>query len=185
MTLWSRLRSWLQPTLHRSGMENEMETELHFHLKSFAGDLMRGGVSREEAFRRARLEFGGIEKRKEECQDARGVNSVSQRTREVGIRIALGANRHDVFGLVLGETCRLALLGSAVGCAAAHALGRLAMNQVYLAPSVASSQIQSGSLSPAEFVLSSLFLFGVAVCASYAPARRALRVDPMIALRHE
>jgi putative ABC transport system permease protein len=111
--------------------------------------------------------------------------SVSQRTREVGIRVALGASRRNVLGLVLGESCRLALLGSAAGCAAAYALGRLAMNQVYLAPSVASSQIQTGSLSPAAFVLSSLFLFGVAVCASYAPARRALRVDPMVALRHE
>jgi len=111
--------------------------------------------------------------------------SVSQRTREVGIRVALGANRRDVLGLVIGETCRLALLGSALGCAVAYVVGRLAMSQVYLAPSVASSQIQTGSLSPAAFVLSSLFLFGVAVCASYAPARRALRVDPLVALRHE
>jgi predicted permease len=111
--------------------------------------------------------------------------SVSQRTREVGIRVALGANRRDVLGLVLGETCRLALLGSALGCAAAYVVGRVAMSQVYLAPSVASSQIQTSSPSPAAFVLSSLFLFGVAVCASCAPARRALRVDPMVALRHE
>lgn len=111
--------------------------------------------------------------------------SVSQRTREVGIRVALGANRRNVLAMVLGETCRLALLGSAAGCAAAYLLGRLAMSQVYLAPSVASSQIQTSSLSPASFVLSSLFLFSVAVCASYAPARRALRVDPMVALRHE
>jgi predicted permease len=111
--------------------------------------------------------------------------SVSQRTREVGIRVALGANRRDVLGLVFGETCRLALLGSALGCAAAYAVGRLAMSQVYLAPSVASSQIQTGSLSPAAFVISPLFLFSVAVCASYAPARRALRVDPTVALRHE
>jgi predicted permease len=111
--------------------------------------------------------------------------SVSQRTREVGIRVALGANRRDVLGLVIGETCRLALLGSALGCAAAYIVGRLATSQVYLAPAVASSQIQTDSLSPAAFVLSSLFLFGVAVCASYAPARRALRVDPMVALRHE
>ena len=111
--------------------------------------------------------------------------SVSQRTREVGIRVALGANRRDVLGLVIGETCRLALLGSALGCAAAYIAGRLATSQVYLAPAVASSQIQTDSLSPAAFVLSSLFLFGVAVCASYAPARRALRVDPMVALRHE
>jgi ABC-type antimicrobial peptide transport system permease subunit len=88
--------------------------------------------------------------------------SVSQRTKEVGIRVALGADRRDVFGLILGETCRLALLGSVQGCAAAYFAGRVATSQVYLAPSVASSQIQSGPLNLAVFVVSSLFLVGVA-----------------------
>lgn len=53
MTLWNRLRSWLQSTLHRSCMENEMDTELRFHLESFADDLIRSGVPRQEALRRA------------------------------------------------------------------------------------------------------------------------------------
>jgi len=79
--------------------------------------------------------------------------SVSQRTREVRIRVALGANQRDVLGLVMGETCRLALLGSALGCAVAYVVGRLAMSQVYLEPSLASNQIQTGSLSPAHLSL--------------------------------
>jgi predicted permease len=109
--------------------------------------------------------------------------SVSQRTKEVGIRIAVGASRGDVLGLIIGETCRLALLGTALGCAAAFVVGRLALSQLYLAPSLASSQSQSNALDPLAFIVSALFLFGVAVAASYAPARRALRVDPMVALQ--
>jgi len=111
--------------------------------------------------------------------------SVSQRTKEVGIRVAVGATRRDVLGLVIGETCRLAMIGALAGCAAAYVAGRLATTQVYLSPGLASSQIQTASLNPAAFILSSLFLFGIALCASYVPARRALRVDPMLALRHE
>jgi predicted permease len=55
-------------------MERDMEAELQFHILSYAEDLMRGGLAREEAFRRARLAFGGIDRAKEECRDARGVN---------------------------------------------------------------------------------------------------------------
>jgi predicted permease len=110
--------------------------------------------------------------------------SVSQRRKEVGIRIAFGADRRDVLGLIMGETCRLAVLGSVLGCAAAFIVGRLATQTVYLSPWLASS-VSHESLSPAAFLVSSLFLFGVAICASYAPARRALRVDPMVALQHE
>jgi putative ABC transport system permease protein len=110
--------------------------------------------------------------------------SVSQRRKEVGIRIAFGADRRDVLGLIMGETCRLAILGSVLGCAAAFIVGRLATQTVYLSPWLASS-VSHESLSPAAFLVSSLFLFGVAICASYAPARRALRVDPMVALQHE
>ena len=110
--------------------------------------------------------------------------SVSQRTREVGIRVALGANRHQVLGLVMGETCRLAIFASVMGCTAAYFVGRVAVNQVYLSPGLASTQIPT-SLSTAVFLACSLFLFGVALSASYMPARHALRVDPMVALRHE
>jgi predicted permease len=110
--------------------------------------------------------------------------SVSQRRKEVGIRIAFGADRRDVLGLIMGETCRLAVLGSVLGCAAAFIAGRLATQTVYLSPWLASS-VSHESLSPAAFLLSSLFLFGIAVCASLEPARRALSVDPTVALQHE
>jgi predicted permease len=110
--------------------------------------------------------------------------SVSQRMKEVGIRIAFGADRRDVLGLIMGEACRLALLGSVLGCIAAFIVGRLATSSVYLAPSLASSQSKE-ALNPAAFVVSALFLSVIAICACYAPARRALRVDPMVVLQHE
>jgi putative ABC transport system permease protein len=110
--------------------------------------------------------------------------SVSQRTKEVGIRIAFGADRRDVLGLIMGETCRLALVGSVLGCAAAFIVGRLATSTVYLAPSLASSQSHVDALNPLALVVSALFLFGVAISAAYAPARRALRVDPVVTLQH-
>jgi predicted permease len=74
MTLWSRLRSWLQTILQRARVESEMDAELRFHMEARAEDLVRGGVAREEALRRARLEFGGIENAKEECREASGVH---------------------------------------------------------------------------------------------------------------
>ena len=76
MTSFSRLRSWLHATLRRSRMESEMDAELRFHVEALAEDLVRRGVPRKESLRRARIEFGGIERAKEECRDARGTNFV-------------------------------------------------------------------------------------------------------------
>ena len=76
MTVWKRLRSWLRAVVLRSRMEREMETELRFHIDAFAEDLVERGVPREEALRRARIEFGGVERTKEECRDARGVTVI-------------------------------------------------------------------------------------------------------------
>jgi putative ABC transport system permease protein len=74
MTLWSRIHSWLRATVQRSRVESDMDAELRFHMETYADDLVRSGVAREEALRRARLEFGGIENAKEECREARGVH---------------------------------------------------------------------------------------------------------------
>jgi predicted permease len=76
MTLWSRLRSLMEGILQRSRMEREMDTELRFHQEACAEDLMRGGATREEAIRRTRLEFGAVERVKEEGREARGVHFV-------------------------------------------------------------------------------------------------------------
>jgi predicted permease len=74
MTVWSRFRSWWRATTRRSRMESEMDAELRFHMQAFAEDLTRRGVSRQEALRRARIEFGGTERVKEEGREARGLN---------------------------------------------------------------------------------------------------------------
>ena len=74
MRLWRRIGAWLRALARRGRMEGEMEEELRFHLEARVEDLVRGGMEREEASRRAQMEFGGVERAKEECRDARGVN---------------------------------------------------------------------------------------------------------------
>src|SRR5437899_11053633 len=73
MRLWRRIRSWMRAVLRRSRMESEMDAELRFHIETLAEDLVRSGVAPDEAHRRARIEFGGLERAKEECREARGV----------------------------------------------------------------------------------------------------------------
>ncbi len=89
MTLWSRLRSWMQANLWRSRMESEMDAEMRFHMEECAKELIRGGVPREEAMRRARLEFGGAERVKEECREARGIDFVEGLAQDIryGLRV--------------------------------------------------------------------------------------------------
>jgi predicted permease len=89
MTLWNRLRSWMQANLWRSRTESEMDAELRFHMEACAEELMRSGVPREEAMRRARLEFGGAERVKEECREARGIDFVESLTQDIryGLRV--------------------------------------------------------------------------------------------------
>ncbi|HMD08147.1 MAG TPA: ABC transporter permease [Candidatus Acidoferrum sp.] len=102
-------------------------------------------------------------------------NTVAQRTHEIGVRMALGAGRSSVLRLVLSSGMRLAVLGISLGTAGAFALTRLMKSFLFhVTPT-----------DPATFVEVALFLFLVALLASYIPARRATRVDPVVALRYE
>jgi len=101
--------------------------------------------------------------------------SVSQRTHEIGVRMALGATRSDLLKLVLGQGLGSALIGAGIGVAASLAITRLLQTMLFgVKPT-----------DPVTFLLVGLLIVGVALLASYLPARRAIKVDPIVALRYE
>lgn len=89
MSLWRRFRSWVQAVLRRSRTEGEMDAELRYHIDARVQDLVRSGLSPKEALRRARIEFGGIERIKEECRDARGVNLIASLLQDLGFGLRM------------------------------------------------------------------------------------------------
>jgi len=101
--------------------------------------------------------------------------SVARRTREIGIRMALGAERQSVLRLVLGEVAMLILVGVAIGVPIALALGRLVQSQLF----------EMSATDPIALSAATILLSLVALVAGYLPARRATRVDPILALRYE
>ena len=101
--------------------------------------------------------------------------SVAERSKEIGIRMALGAQAGDVLRLVLAQGGRIAVMGILIGCAASVGLTRLMTKLLYSVSAV----------DPETFGAVACVLRITAIVASYIPARRTLRVDPLIALRHE
>jgi len=100
---------------------------------------------------------------------------VARRTREIGIRTALGAQRREIFRLVLGQGLILAMVGALVGIGAAIGVTRYLGSLLY----------GIGATDPATFVIITFLLIAVALLACYIPSRRATRVDPLVALRYE
>jgi putative ABC transport system permease protein len=101
--------------------------------------------------------------------------SAAQRTQEIGIRLALGASRRDVLGMVIGQGMKLIGIGTAIGILGAFAISRL-LSGVLIGVSAS---------DPLTFMAATVILAVVALLATYVPARRAMRIDPMAALRHE
>jgi putative ABC transport system permease protein len=101
--------------------------------------------------------------------------SVTERTHEIGVRVALGAQRRDVMAMVVGQGMAMTLVGTAIGVAASAALARLMSSLLFGVSAV----------DPATFVAIPLLLIAVALAACYVPARRAMRVDPLQTLRAE
>ena len=101
--------------------------------------------------------------------------SVARRTREIGVRMALGASRADVLRMIVREGMRTAAIGLAAGLVAALALTRVMRSILY----------EVTATDPAVFAAIALLLAAVAALASYIPARRATRIDPIAALRYE
>jgi putative ABC transport system permease protein len=101
--------------------------------------------------------------------------TVGQRTQEIGVRMAMGAQPRNMLGLILGHGARLALAGIVIGVLGAMALTRFLSSLLFgIAPR-----------DPLTFLGVAVLLFGIALAACYVPARRAMRVDPMVALRYE
>jgi putative ABC transport system permease protein len=101
--------------------------------------------------------------------------SVNQQTREIGLRMALGAQRGDVMRLILGQGLRLTAVGLALGILAALALMRVLVSLLF----------DVRAYDPSTYTAVTLLLTAVALLACYIPARRAMRVDPMVALRYD
>jgi hypothetical protein len=201
MSAATRLRTWWKALAHRSTLEKEMEAELRFHIESYAADLVRNGLQPEDALRRARLELGTIPSQQEDCRSSFGVRPwddlladlryafrqlrhtpaftvtvlVAQRTREIGVRIALGAQRRDIMGILLGQAGRMLLAGAAIGIALAYLFGRLLAGFLF--------GVQPHDLGTLFAV--TVLLLSCGLAAAYLPARTASRVDPMQALRGE
>ena len=114
MSLWTRVRSWASASLGSNRMERDMDEEMRFHIEAHATELMKGGITREQAVRQARLEFGGMETTKSECRDAVGVSFLEALMQDV---------RHSVRGMLRNPVFTLtAVIVLALGIGATTAI---------------------------------------------------------------
>ena len=151
------LRIWTMRFLslfRKRQLEARLDEELGFHLEMQAREHEARGMSPQAARRAARL---------------------ARRTNEIGLRMALGAPRGQVLGLVMRETARLIAIGVAAGLAGALALTRVAASQLF----------GVSAHDPATVLTATLAMAAVALAAGFLPARRAADTDPMAALRYE
>lgn len=182
----------------RTQVEQDLADEIDYHLERQVDDRVTRGVGRDDAWRLVRRDFGGDEQAKEECRDARGVHAiehvwqdvryavrtpgapasihrgglVSGRTRDIGIRLALGARPLDVFWLVIGEGATLCAIGIALGLAGALAATRWLSSELHgVNPADPLTYAAAGAVA----------IVSLAACS--LPTRRAMRVDPLIVLR--
>jgi len=157
VTLWSRLRSWSETTFRRSRMENEMDAELRFHIETFAEDLVRGGVSREEALRRARIEFGGQERFKEECREAVGAHLLETFLQDsrYGLRMLRknpGFTTATVLTLALGVASTSVLFSILDGAYIHFGETAQANRVILLRQQFTKSESETSRFSPAEYL---------------------------------
>jgi predicted lysophospholipase L1 biosynthesis ABC-type transport system permease subunit len=165
-------RAWLlrlAATFRKGPRDTELSEELEGHLQLHIEDNLRRGMNPQEARREALMKLGGVAQTAASYRERRGVPVVDR------LRMALGASPRDVLHLVLRQALLLAVVGSAVGLACAAAVTQLLTSMLFGVKAT----------DPLTYVAVVIMLMGVAMLASYIPARRAMRVDPIVALRYE
>jgi hypothetical protein len=180
MGLLSRVRSTLGAAVGRRRFEDDLSTELQFHVDAYAEDLMRAGASPAEAQRRARLEFGSAEALKEELRSARGQRLLDELRQDT--RYALRRLRRSRVPAIVAVLALGVGLNSAVfGVIHAALLRPLPHPDADRLVAISSRSLTVGR----EHLTSPGFMAAVTLVAALTPALQATRIDPVDVLKHE